>query len=390
LLDEPNPMHAPPPPPQPGYFYTDAFLRYDYGPMHPLRIGRLGMTHDLIGMVGLEQPSHPVKPASLADLELFHDRHYLEALQNVSNGGMHTGWGNYGLGPGDNPVFKGVFEWSALLAGASLSAGELVSKAGYPAAFNMAGGLHHALTARASGFCYVNDAAILIRRLLQYNLRVAYVDLDAHHGDGVQWAFYDDPRVLTISLHQHPATLFPNTGGYEEMGKAWGLGYAVNVPLWPDSDDEIYLRCFHEIVPPLIEAFKPDCLVTQLGADAFYADPLANLNLTTNGYGRVVKELRDMSPGLWIALGGGGYHVVNVARAWTLVWAIICGREDALPDRLPDEFRLKYKVPQDERHLLDPDIQLKGRHYERALEQAAKSVEHLHKNLFPLLEAKQP
>ena len=383
-------MHAPPPPPQPGFLYTEDFLGFDYGPLHPLRIGRLGMTYDLIRMVSMDQPSHPVVPASLEDLLLFHDRRYLETLKELSNGGMPQGWGTYGLGQGDNPVFEGLFEWSSLLAGASLTAGDLVTKRGYPSAFNMAGGMHHALTARAAGFCYVNDAAVLIRKLVRDGLRIAYVDLDVHHGDGVQWAFYDDPRVLTVSLHQHPATLFPNTGSFEEMGKDDGRGYTVNVPLWPDTDDELYLRCFFEIVPPVLEAFKPDYVVTQLGADALYADPLANLNLTTNGFGRAVRELRSLARGRWIALGGGGYHLVNVARAWTLVWAIICGREDELPQRLPDEFRLKYKVPQDERHLLDPDITLRGRHYPKAREQAMESINYLKKNLFALLGAELP
>ena len=276
------------------------------------------------------------------------------------------------------------------MAGASLTAGELVSVKGYPAAFNMAGGMHHALTARAAGFCYINDVAVMISALLKKErCRVAYVDLDAHHGDGVQWAFYDNPQVLTISLHQHPATLFPNTGGYEEMGKDWGYGYAVNVPMWPDTDDDIYLRCFKEVVPPLLEAFKPDYLVTQLGADALYADPLANLNITTKGYGEAVRLLKEMSRGRWIALGGGGYHTVNVARAWTQVWAIICGRSAELPQRLPDEFRLKYKVPQDERHLLDPDMKLRGRHYPRAKEQAKESLRYIFENIFPILDAKR-
>ncbi|MFH1091038.1 MAG: acetoin utilization protein AcuC, partial [Pseudomonadota bacterium] len=202
-------------------------------------------------------------------------------------------------------------------------------------AFNMAGGLHHAMSRRASGFCYVNDIVVAIEELLKRGLRVAYVDVDAHHGDGVQAAFYDTDRVLTISLHQHGHTLFPGTGFVFETGQGRGQGFSANLPLYPGTDDELFLRVFQGVVPDLVKAFEPDVLFTQLGVDTFRTDPLTNLCLTTNGFLAAVSILKEL--GLpWVALGGGGYHLVNVARAWTLAWALMNDVE--LDDDLPRSF----------------------------------------------------
>ena len=195
--------------------------------------------------------------------------------------------------------------------------------------------MHHALANRASGFCYINDIAVGIKDLLARNLRVAYVDVDAHHGDGVEAAFKDTDQVLTVSIHQHGRTLFPGTGFVYETGSGRGQGYSVNLPLLPGTDDELFLKVFGELVPDLLSAFKPDILVTQLGVDTFRSDPLTNLCLTTNGFVEIVKIFKEM--GLpWLALGGGGYHIVNVARAWTLAWALMNDIEP--PDELPETF----------------------------------------------------
>ncbi|MFH1035988.1 MAG: acetoin utilization protein AcuC [Pseudomonadota bacterium] len=381
-------MAQPLPPPAPAYIYSDDLLNFDYGPNHPLRIYRLGLVDELIKLCGLDLPAFPVQAASLDQMCVFHDRRYLETLAEMSR----TEGGDYqlayGLGAEDNPVFPGLFDWSALLTGGTMQAAELVAQEGYPVAFNISGGMHHAMAGRASGFCYVNDAAVAIKRLVARGLRVAYIDIDAHHGDGVQWAFYDSDQVLTISLHQHPATLFPGTGSVEEMGRGAGRGFAVNLPLWADTDDDIYIKCFEEIVPPVIEAFKPDYIVSQLGVDTFLADPLANLNLTTKGFGHVLKLIRQMAMGRWIALGGGGYHVINVARGWTLAWAIMRGREDDLPRELPWDWCDRLKLDLDERWLLDPKEKIRGRLWNRAQRDAEEIVIYLKKNLFPLLGAK--
>jgi acetoin utilization protein AcuC len=199
----------------------------------------------------------------------------------------------------------------------------------------MAGGLHHAHAARASGFCYINDPAVMIHYLVKRGRRVAYLDLDAHHGDGVQEAFYDTDQVLTISLHESGLTLFPGTGFPQEIGVGRGKGYSVNLPFYVGTDDEIYLWAFEEIVPPLLSSFAPEVLVTQLGADAHRSDPLSNLSLSLQGFTKAVKRIREMAS-KWIALGGGGYNLNNVPRAWTLVWAIMNDQE--LDAQIPKGF----------------------------------------------------
>ena len=202
-------------------------------------------------------------------------------------------------------------------------------------AFNIAGGLHHAMRSRASGFCYVNDPVIVILKLINRGKRVAYIDIDAHHGDGVQKAFYQTDQVLTISLHESGYSLFPGSGFEYEIGEGEGEGYSVNLPFLPYTDDEVYLWAFEEIVPPLIRAFQPDVVVTQLGVDTFYNDPLTNLHLSIFGFEKVVRRIKDLAQ-RWVALGGGGYDVSNVARAWTLAWAVMNGIE--LSEELPGSY----------------------------------------------------
>ncbi|MBU2518636.1 MAG: acetoin utilization protein AcuC [Proteobacteria bacterium] len=373
--------------PEPVYVYSEEFQRFDYGPQHPMRMRRLAMTNELIGLCGLSADPYPIAPATFEELMIYHDRRYLETLQELSASPLASGYVAFGLGPGDNPVFPGVYDLSALMAGGTLTAARLVSMEGAPAAFNMAGGMHHALAARAGGFCYVNDAVLAIRRLVGRGHRVAYVDIDAHHGDGVQWAFFETDQVLTISLHQHPATLFPGTGYLEEMGRGPGKGFTVNLPLWIDTDDDVYIESFEAVVPPLLTAFAPDYVVTQLGVDTFLNDPLANLNLTTRGFGHAVRRFKDLAWGRWIVLGGGGYNMVNVARAWTLAWGIISGQEALVPEEFPEEFISRYRVHPDDRHLLDGDVQLRGRHWYRAERDAADAVEHIRKHHFPIVGA---
>jgi len=246
---------------------------------------------------------------------------------------------HYGLGPGDNPVFRGLFDWSRLVAGASVQAAELVDSGQAGTVFSISGGLHHAFPSRASGFCYINDPVIAIQTLLRKGRRVAYIDIDAHHGDGVQAAFYDTDAVLTISLHETGAMLFPGTGFEHETGTGRGRGYSVNLPMPSYADDELFLFAFDEVVSPLIKAFGPDIIVTQLGVDSFYGDPLAHLAYTTEGFCAVLKRMKSFAPG-WVALGGGGYDIATVARAWTLAWAIM--NDVDLPNDLPAAVRDRF------------------------------------------------
>ncbi len=321
------------------FIYTDAYLDYDYGPTHPLQIIRLKLTYDLIKAYGLlDLPSVqfiPTIKAEEKDLVSFHSKEYLNVLKQANEGYLMGDAYLYGLGPGDNPIFPGLFNWSLLVTGATLQAVDFVADGRGEIAFNIAGGLHHAMSARASGFCYINDPVIGIMRLLNRGKRVAYIDIDAHHGDGVQKAFYGINQVLTISLHETGYTLFPGTGFENEIGEGEGEGYSVNLPFPPYTDDEVYLWVFEEVVPELVHAFQPDVVVTQLGVDTFYNDPLTNLHFSILGYERVLKRIKGLAP-RWVALGGGGYNIFNVVRAWTLAWAVMNGIE--LNEKLPESF----------------------------------------------------
>jgi acetoin utilization protein AcuC len=319
------------------FVYSDRYFSFDYGTSHPLRIERLRLVYDLCDAFGLfalpEGGLVETEPARDAEILRFHTPEYIEVLK-LAGAGKVTADYAHGIGPGDNPAFPGLWEWSRLNTGASLQCARLVLEGEAQIAFNIAGGLHHAHADRASGFCYVNDPVLAIYQLLDEQKRVMYVDIDAHHGDGVQWAFYGDPRVLTISFHQDGRTLFPGSGGLHEIGEDKGTGYSVNVPMLPGTDDDVFWEGFTAVVPRLMEAFKPDVVVSQLGVDTFQNDPLAALELTTNGFSRAVAYLVKEAPA-WVALGGGGYNPPNVARAWTLAWAMMNGID--LPDDLPRE-----------------------------------------------------
>jgi acetoin utilization protein AcuC len=319
-----------------GFIYTDAYVDFDYGPTHPLKVIRLKLAYELIRAYGLLSlpHAHSIQPrkADEEDLAIFHSHDYLDALRQVNAEGFGKSLYQYGLGPGDNPIFEGLYDWSLWVTGATLQAAGYVAEKGYDIVFSIGGGLHHAQSGRASGFCYINDAVVAISKLVQQGKRIVYVDIDAHHGDGVQKAFYRTDRVLTVSLHETGHTLFPGTGFEEETGEGEGEGYSVNLPLPPFTADDVYVWAFEEVVPPLIEAFKPDLVFTQLGVDTFIQDPLANLHLSIFGFEKIVRRLKDLAP-RWVALGGGGYDISNVARAWALAWAVMNDVEldEALP-----------------------------------------------------------
>ena len=317
------------------FVYSDKYFSYDYGMSHPLRIERLQLTFELCKAYGLfELPEADLVEtiaATESEILRFHREDYVEILKKASAGDISHAV-EYGLGPGDNPVFSGLWEWSLLHTGGSLQCARLVAEGTASIAFNIAGGLHHAHAHQASGFCYVNDPVLAIYHFLDQGKRVIYLDIDAHHGDGVQWAFYQTPEVLTVSFHQDGRSLFPGCGSVQEIGQGEGTGYAINVPLLPGTDDEVFWWGFETLFPRLMDTFKPDVIVSQLGVDTFVEDPLAGLELTTHGFCRVIRYLTEKAPA-WVALGGGGYNMSNVARAWTLAWAIMNGMR--LPDELP-------------------------------------------------------
>lgn len=277
------------------------------------------------------------RPATEEEVLTCHAPAYVTAVRALSRGLSVPNPGLYGFSQfGDNPVYPGMYDAALLSTGASLVAAELVLAGEVEVAFNPSGGLHHAMPASASGFCIFNDPAIAIKALRARGLRVAYVDIDAHHGDGVQAAFYNTDAVLTISLHESGRYLFPGTGFVNELGTGAGAGYSVNVPLAPYTDDEVYQWAFQQVVPPLLGAFQPDVLVTQLGVDSHYRDPITGLALTSVGYVETVRSLAKAARGIpWVALGGGGYDLSAVARCWALAYGVMAGRE--WPDPLPED-----------------------------------------------------
>jgi acetoin utilization protein AcuC len=315
--------------------WDERLTGYDFGPGHPLAPVRVELTIALareLGVLTLPGVSvlTPAVPAEPGELELVHDAAYIDAVRQAGRDGRPNG--RYGLGTPDNPVFAGMHEASALVAGATLAAARALWRGEAAHAANIAGGLHHAMRRSASGFCVYNDPAIAISWMLaQGAQRVAYVDLDVHHGDGVQAAFYGDPRVLTISLHEHPATLFPGTGLPSETGTGEGRGYAVNVALPAGTGDAGWLRAFDAVVPPLLRAFAPEVLVSQHGCDSHFLDPLANLQVSVDGQRRaalMVHELaHEVAGGRWLLTGGGGYELVEVVpRSWTHLLAVAAGQ----------------------------------------------------------------
>jgi acetoin utilization protein AcuC len=314
--------------------WDERLTGYDFGPGHPLAPVRVELTMALARELGvLALPSVALlapPPAQQDELELVHDAAYIDAVRQAGRDGL--GHGRYGLGTPDNPVFFGMHEASALVAGATLAAARAVWRGEALHAANIAGGLHHAMRRSASGFCIYNDPAIAIAWMLAEGAqRVAYVDVDVHHGDGVQAAFYDDPRVLTISLHEHPATLFPGTGLASEIGTGDGRGYAVNVALPAGTGDAGWLRAFDAVVPPLLRSFRPEILVSQHGCDSHRLDPLAHLELSVDAQRRAAVMIHDLAHetagGRWLLTGGGGYQLVQVVpRSWTHLLAVAAGR----------------------------------------------------------------
>jgi acetoin utilization protein AcuC len=322
---------------------SEELWAHGHGEAHPMRPERLRMTSELIqayrAIDGTGSRMLPPSPATDQDLTLWHTEEYVRAVRRLSAGDRGVHPRAYNLGSGDNPVFPGMYETEALKTGASLLAAHLVVGNTVDVAFGFSGGLHHAMSGYASGFCIFNDAAIVIRWLGDQGLRVAYVDVDAHHGDGVQAAFYDSDQVLTISLHESGHYLFPGTGFVQELGTGAGMGYSVNVPLMPYTGDDIYLWAFDQVVPPLVSGFAPDVLVTQLGIDTHFRDPLTHLLLTSVGYEQIIRSFRAMDLP-WVALGGGGYHIHTVARGWTLAYGIMSDQElgDAIPASYADRY----------------------------------------------------
>jgi acetoin utilization protein AcuC len=309
--------------------WGQGYLGYDFGE-HPMAPIRLELTLSLARSLGVLDSLTLIEPQPATESELLrvHGADYLAAVRAASSDPDYRG---FGLGSADNPVFEGMFEAASLIAGGSRLAALQVWNGSAQHAVNIAGGLHHAMPDSAAGFCVFNDVVLAIRTLLEAGAqRVAYVDIDVHHGDGVQAAFYDDPRVLTISMHQDPRTLYPGTGSAAEVGTGAAEGTAVNLALPPGTSDDGWLRAFNAVVPGAVTAFHPDVLVTQCGCDTHHEDPLADLALTVDGQRAAYAALHSLAhrtaEGRWLAVGGGGYGVLRcVPRTWTHLLAELTG-----------------------------------------------------------------
>jgi acetoin utilization protein AcuC len=363
---------------RPLFFYTDALLGYDMGPEHPLKPKRLRMTYDLLDSYGVFasglQLATP-QPASWEEAAQTHSRDYLEVLSALDRGEEVRQLYKYGFGTGDNPVFPHIYDVSLLYSGGSVDAAQSILDGGQ-VAFNISGGLHHAHYARAAGFCVLNDCAMGLRRLRRKFARVAYVDIDVHHGDGVQELFYDDPSVLTISLHESGQFLFPGTGFVDEIGKGEGEGYSVNLPFAPGTTDDVWLDAWRQAALPILRAYNPDAILLQMGTDTHEFDPLAHVCLTAQGWLEAVKDVQALGKPI-VAVGGGGYNLTTVPRMWTLAVTTLAGI--AIPDEVPAGYTFRNQIPTLTDHRT-PDVSAKDAGVFRAF--AGQSVRDIQQLLF--------
>ncbi len=386
------------------FIYSDEFSGLEYNPSHPFKPIRAKLTLDLCRRYGLiDQPWVRLvtpQPLDFDQIAEFHDAAYLQTLRSLDaaasayvrspdKSSVETGdllldpkILHYGLGTDDNPIFPGVYDFSALTAGATFLGAQMVANGEATVAFNPLGGFHHAGRDHAEGFCYVNDIAVAITHLIKRGLRVAFVDIDAHHGNGVQDAFYRDNRALVISFHETGRDLYPWSGFEDEIGEGRGKGYNVNIPLPQNTDDDIFLWAFREVVPPLLYAFEPDLVIAELGADTHISDPLTHLNMTNFGYCEAVKFLAEDALPL-LALGGGGYDVFKTSRAWTLAWAILNNLEPR------DEYvgivgGMMFGPESEVGSLHDRTVYTKGIVKERVKREVARVVEYIKWRVFAL------
>ncbi len=329
--------------PKTAFVYADELARYQLSPEHPLKPVRLHHMYQLIAASGLLELENVLTPtprvATRSEIETSHDPEYVSIVESISNGAIAPGMHEFGLGTSDNPTQPGMYDTTARCVGSTLTAADLVTSGNADIAFAPAGGVHHhAMPGKAAGFGVFNDAVIAMKAMVRAGLRVAYIDIDCHHGDGVQMGHYDSDQVLTISIHESGQWLFPGTGYVQEIGSGDGTGYSVNIPLAPYTQDKEWHAAFDEVVPPLVRAFKPDVLFTQLGIDTHFQDPLTHLSLTTQGFNLAVKKLGVLAAeiGKWVAVGGGGYDMSAVARSWTMALATMAKHE--LPLEVPDIF----------------------------------------------------
>lgn len=327
--------------------WDPSVLDYRFSHSHPMDPVRLRLTMELSRMLGVLDGVEVVTPSDFDPLELgrAHTDDYLAAVRVAGSGRSRIDLTGYGLGNDDNPIFLRMHEAAASLVGSTLTGAKAIAAGHTTRAVNIAGGMHHAMRSHASGFCVYNDAAIAISWLLDNGFdRIAYIDVDAHHGDGVQAQFWNDPRVLTVSLHEDPQHLWPNTGYPTELGGPEARGTAVNIPVPAFCPDGLWLRAFHAVVPSVVREFRPQLIVSQCGCDSHASDPLTDLSLTVDGQRAAILAMRDLADevcdGRWLAVGGGGYQLVHVVpRAWTHLIGAVVGADIDPATPIPAEWK---------------------------------------------------
>lgn len=363
------------------YIVCPGVERYSFSAYHPLRPERVTLSQELARMLGVLHDEDVVQasPASPDLVAEVHSPRYVQVVQALSEGKHVPGYHQFGFASGDNPPFRGMFEASLAVVGASVGAAQAVMD-GARVAVNLAGGLHHARYEEAAGFCIFNDPAAAIHVLKQKYRRIVYLDIDVHHGDGVQWLYYRDPQVLTISIHESGRFLFPGTGHPDEIGEGEGRGYSANIALGRYADDDVWWWAFQQVVPPLFRWFRPEVVVLQMGADPHYTDPLAHVVLTTQGWLRAVQWVAELEIPI-VATGGGGYSLTAVARMWTLALATLKGVP--VPNQIPPQFALYDEV----QTLRDPQHPaLPERLFETARQFTEQSVNELKHYLRPYVQ----
>lgn len=326
------------------FVYSDQLLNYKFHEDHPFNQQRIKITIDLLKQLNLLKSSQIIIPRTATDEEigLIHDSEYINAVRLAGKGKIEEENALlYGLGTEDTPIFADMHEISALVVGGTLKAVETIMEGKALHALNLGGGLHHGFSKKASGFCIYNDTAVAIKYIVEkYNKRVLYIDTDAHHGDGVQTAFYESNNVCTLSIHETGRYLFPGTGYTNERGKNKGFGYSFNIPIDAFTEDDSYLEVYRKSVNEIAKYFKPDIIVTQNGADSHFLDPLTHLMCTTNIYRYIPKLAHEIAHkycnGRWLAVGGGGYDIWRVVpRTWSMIWLEMNDLRDKSRGELP-------------------------------------------------------
>ncbi len=339
------------------FVYSPDQLDYSFSDTHPFNQKRIVLTVDLLKKIGKLDKGDMITPRMATDEELglFHNQKFIDIVKQAGAGKVGEEIGDmYGIGTEDTPIFPNMHEASAMLVGGTLTAVDEVMTGRSRYALNLGGGLHHGFSGKASGFCVYNDSAVAIKYIQKkYGARVLYVDTDAHHGDGVQWGFYDDPDVCTLSIHETGRYLFPGTGNYTERGTGKGYGTSFNFPIDAFTEDDSFLDIYRAAIDEVAQFFKPDVILTQNGADAHYFDPLTHLYGTMNIYREIPRLARMIAEqhcnGRWIAVGGGGYDIWRVVpRAWAHIWLTMTGSESptgALPEAWLKSWQEESPVP---------------------------------------------